>query len=89
MLRSLSEYVGFPAVVGLILGGVAILVLSTTLGGQFGQILAAFVGILVVLGGLGMMFLVWLKRMNADIGSNRRDIERDLEEIMDGPDSED
>ena len=88
MLRSLSEFVGFPAVVALVLGGVGMLVLAASLGGEFGQILATAVGVLVVLAGLALMGLVWIKRMNEDIGRNRRDIERDLDEILDGPDSE-
>jgi len=88
MLRSLGDYVGFPAVIALVLGGVAILVLASTIGGQFGQIVAAFIGIIVVIAGLAMMFAVWIQRMNADIGSNRQDIRRDLDEIMD-EDSED
>lgn len=88
MVRSLTEDVGFPAVVALVLSGVAILIWATTLGGQFGQVVAGFVGVLVVLGGLVLTFFVWLKRMNADIGANRHDLERDLDEILEDRDSE-
>ncbi|MFB6178625.1 MAG: hypothetical protein ABEI77_02740 [Halorientalis sp.] len=88
MLRSLSEFVGFPTVVALVVGGIALLVLAATLGGQAGQLVAAFIGILVVIGGLALMFLIWIKRMNENIGANRRDIERDLDDIMDERESE-
>ncbi|MFD1585771.1 hypothetical protein ACFR9U_02150 [Halorientalis brevis] len=88
MLGSFTEYVGFPSVVALVLGGIAILVWAATLGGRLGQLVAGFVGVLVVLGGLVLMFFVWLKRMNADIGGNRHDIERDLDDILDERESE-
>jgi len=88
MGSSLSEFVGVPAVVVLLVVGLVFLLLSAVLGGRLGQIVAAFIGVLVILSGLGMIFLVWLKRMNEDIAANRDDIKRELDDIVEGEDDQ-
>jgi len=88
MGSSLSEFVGVPAVVVLLVVGLVFLLLSAVLGGRLGQIVAAFIGVLVILSGLGMIFLVWLKRMNEDIAANRDDIKRELDDIVEGEDEQ-
>lgn len=83
MLRSLVDSIGVPTVIALTLGGGILLVWAGTLGGPVGDLVAIVIGLGVVLAGLGLLYAIWLKRLNADIGRNRHRIERQLEEILD------
>jgi hypothetical protein len=88
MLESVSEKVGLPALVALVFGGSVLLLLSATLGGRLGQLLAVFIGLLVIVGGLFMVVVLLIDRMNADIGQNRQDLKEDLDEILEESDAE-
>jgi len=82
MLRSLGRFVGMPTVVVLLLTGAAIMVLAATRDSQFAQVVAGFVAVLIVLGGIVVMFLVWLKEVNADIDSDRRELKAELDALV-------
>lgn len=87
-LGSLSDLVGIPAVVATVLVGIVILLVAATSGGQFGRVVAGLIAVLVVIVGLFLMLATWIKRMNADIGSNRADLKRDMDEILEERDTE-
>ncbi|WP_299265991.1 hypothetical protein [Halorientalis sp.] len=88
MLRSLSRVVGLPAVVVLLLVGVAIMVLAATRDSPTAQLFAGLVAVLAVAASLGMLFFVYLKRLNADIDSDRHDLRRELDDIVEDDDAE-
>jgi predicted signal transduction protein with EAL and GGDEF domain len=82
MLEKLSGLADPKTVVGLILFGMLILVLGAASGGPAGQALAAIVAVLMVVLALILIFFYWIKRMNADIGVNRRDVDPELEDVL-------
>ena len=88
MLRSLSRFVGLPAVVVLLLVGVAIMILAAVQDSQAAQVLAGFVAVLVVAASLVMLFFVYLKRLNADIDSDRHELRRELDDLVEDDDAE-
>ena len=79
MLRKLTALADPKVVVGLVLFGVSVLILAAATGGPAGQALAA---VLVVVLALMLIFFYWIKRMNEDIGTNRREIDPDFEEAL-------
>ncbi|WP_424017820.1 hypothetical protein ACOZ4N_18420 [Halorientalis pallida] len=88
MLRSLSRLVGLPAVAVLLVAGVAIMILAAIQDSQAAQVFAGFVAVLVVAASLVMLFFVYLKRLNADIDSDRHELRRELDEIVEDDDAE-
>jgi O-antigen/teichoic acid export membrane protein len=82
MLGTFKKFFGLRSVAVILLFGMAILVFAAWTGGASGQILAAFVAMLVVVIGLAVMFVAWIQRMNEDIDSSRTEIRQDLEAAM-------
>jgi uncharacterized membrane protein YqjE len=82
MLRKLTALADPKVVVGLVLFGVSVLILAAATGGPAGQALAAVLAVLVVVLALMLIFCYWIKRMNEDIGTNRREIDPDFEEAL-------
>jgi TRAP-type C4-dicarboxylate transport system permease small subunit len=88
MLRSLSRLVGLPAVAVLLVAGIAIMILAAIQNSQTAQVFAGFVAVLVVAASLVMLFAVYLKRLNADIDSDRHELRRELDEMVEDDDAE-
>jgi membrane protein implicated in regulation of membrane protease activity len=88
MLEKLSGLADPKAVVALVLLGMAVLVFGAASGGPAGQALAAIVAVLIVVLALMLIFAYWIKRMNEDIGGNRREIDPEFEEALEEYDSE-
>lgn len=88
MLRSLSRFVGLPAVVVLLLAGVATMILAAVQNSPTVQILAGFVAVLIVAASIAMLFIVYLKRLNADIDSDRYELRRELDDIVEDDDAD-
>ncbi|RXK51941.1 hypothetical protein [Halorientalis pallida] len=88
MLRSLSRLVTLPTVVVLLLVGVAIMILAAIQNSPTAQLLAGFVAVLAVAASLVLLFFVYLKRLNADIDSDRHELRRELDELVEDDDAE-
>ncbi len=88
MLRSLSRFVGLPAVVVLLLAGVATMILAAVQNSPTVQVLAGFVAVLIVAASIAMLFIVYLKRLNADIDSDRYELRRELDDIVEDDDAD-
>lgn len=82
MLRSLGTLVSPPAVVVLVLAGTVSFVLAAATASPLMTFVGLGLGFLLALAALAMVFLVWLKRVNADIDSDRYDIQREIDEVL-------
>lgn len=83
MLRSLSRLVSAPAVVVCLFLGTASFLAAATASGPVATLVAIGGGVCFVFAALVMVYLVWLKRVTAEINSERRDLAREAEEILD------
>lgn len=81
MWRTLARFVDTPTVVALLFLSALLFVVAAT-AGPVGSVLAGGVGILAALGALVMVFLIYLKRVNAEIDDERHDLRRDLDEML-------
>ena len=88
MWRSLKGIVGLPAVVVLLLIGTAVLLFAAVAGGPAGKVLGVLLAIFIVFAALVLAYLTWIERMNADIDSDRTELKRQLDETLDGSDTE-
>jgi len=82
MLEKLSALADPKAVVALVLLGMVVLIFGAASGGPAGQAVAAIVAVLLVVVALALVFAYWIKRMNEDIGGNRREIDPEFEEAL-------
>jgi uncharacterized membrane protein len=86
MLRSLGRLIDTPTVVVLLLVGAVIVVAAGVQSNPTLQLLGGFVAVLVVVVALLVLFFVFIKRLNADIDSDRHDLRRELDEIVEDDD---
>ena len=82
MLRSLSTLVSPPAVVVLVLAGTLSFVVAAASASPLVTVAGFGLGFLFVLAALAMVFLVWVKRVNSEIDSDRHDIQREMDEML-------
>jgi hypothetical protein len=82
MWKQLAGLADPKVVVGLVLFSVSVLILAAATGGPAGQVLAGLLAVVVVLVALLLIFFYQIKRMNEDIGTNRRDIDPDFEDAL-------
>lgn len=82
MWRQLAGLADPKVVVGLVLFSISILILAAATGGPAGQVVAGLVAVVVVLLALVLIFFYQIKRMNEDIGANRRDIDPGFEDAL-------
>ncbi|WP_336002154.1 hypothetical protein [Halorientalis halophila] len=82
MLRSIGRFVGTPAVVVTLFFGIGMVIVAATRDSQAVQLVAAFVAVLLVFVSLAMLFVVFIKRLNADIDSERHDLRRELDALV-------
>jgi len=82
MLGSLGRLIDTPTVVVLLLVGAVIMVAAGVQSNPTLQVLGGFVAVLVVVVALLVLFFVFIKRLNADIDSDRHDLRRELDEIV-------
>jgi hypothetical protein len=88
MLEKLSGLADPKAVVALVLLGMVVLIFGAASGGPAGQALAAILAVLLVVLALMLIFFYWIKRMNEDIGANRRELDPEFEEALEEYDDE-
>ena len=86
MLRSLGTLVDPTTVVVFVLAGTLSFVAAAAIPSPLATALGLGAGLLSVLGALAMAFLVWVKRVNADIDSDRHDIEREVDDLIEKDD---
>lgn len=82
MVMSLGRLVNLQTFVGLFFVGLVVLLWAAVSGGIVGQIIAVFVAVLMVLGGIALMFLLWIKRMNQDIDTHRTEMREELDRVI-------
>ena len=83
MLRSLGRLIDTPTVVVLLLLGAVIMVAAGVQSNPTLQLLGGLLAVLVIVVALLVLFFVFIKRLNADIDSERHDLRRELDEIVD------
>ncbi|SEN12344.1 hypothetical protein SAMN05216388_1001418 [Halorientalis persicus] len=86
MLRSLGRLIDTPTVVVLLLLGTVIMVAAGVQSNPTLQLLGGFVAVLVIVLALLVLFFVFIKRLNADIDSDRHDLRRELDDIVEDDD---
>ncbi|MFB6143020.1 MAG: hypothetical protein ABEJ30_06725 [Halorientalis sp.] len=82
MWRTLAQFVAPPTVVACLFLSVVLFVLAAW-AGPVGSVLAGLLGAALFMVALGMVFAIYLKRINEDIDSERHDLRRDLDDILD------
>jgi membrane protein implicated in regulation of membrane protease activity len=75
-----------PTVVVLLLLGTVIMVAAGVQSNPTLQLLGGFVAVLVIVLALLVLFFVFIKRLNADIDSDRHDLRRELDDIVEDDD---
>ncbi|MFB6082938.1 MAG: hypothetical protein ABEJ94_01680 [Halorientalis sp.] len=82
MLGSLGRLVEPPTVVVLLLSGTAIMIAAALQSDPGLQLLGGLVAVLVIAVALVVLFFVFVKRLNADIDSDRHELRRQLDDIV-------
>ena len=82
MLGSLGRLIDTPTVVVLLLVGAVIVVATGVQSNPTLQVLGGFVAVLVVVVALLVLFFVFIKRLNEDIDSDRHDLRRQLDDLV-------
>lgn len=82
MLGSLARLIDTPTVVVLLLVGAVIVVATGVQSNPTLQVLGGFVAVLVVVVALLVLFFVFIKRLNEDIDSDRHDLRRQLDDLV-------
>lgn len=88
MWRHLSRLVGAPTVVVCLFVGTAGFLWAAVNPSPVVTLVGVTAGVFFTLGALAMVYLVWLKRVNRDIDTERHEIRNQLDDVFEenGPD---